>query len=191
MSCPNFETQEEFKLYLWDYTRPCDDVINDNIIHTEFFEDVSDVSDITEEMRDKYCESEREWEYDDIIRFFNGTVKEVLHTLNRELQFFKVILKDGHYGGLQFFVEEDNENLSYVDVSDITNEDTRYYFDMCKSEFIRKYNSEINFINNKLLPKLAKIYNFEEYYCGGIFSNGEAVYYPVTNDVRQALKEVA
>ena len=86
-------------------------------------------------------------------------------------------------------------DMAYIDVENVNNEETRYYYDMCKSEFLRKYNSEINFINKKLLPKLAKFFGFEEYYCGGIFSNGEAVYYKVENTNRakvlRALKEVA
>ena len=85
--------------------------------------------------------------------------------------------------------------MAYIDVENVNNEETRYYYDMCKSEFLRKYYSEINFINKKLLPKLAKFFGFEEYYCGGIFSNGEAVYYKVENTNRakliRALKEVA
>ena len=195
MSCPNFETQKNFKLFLWDFTRPSDEVLNDNIIHSEYFEDVTDVSDITESMRDEYAESLYNWECRDIIDNFSETVNDILHTFKRELQFFEITLKDGYYCGLQFYVEEKGYLKDYICTDnieeDVTNEDTKYYYDMCKSEFIRKYYSEINFINKKLLPKLAKFFNFEEYYCGGIFSNGEAVYFKATHDLRQALKEVA
>ena len=195
MSCPNFETQKNFNLYLWDFTRPNDEILNDNIIHSEYFEDVTNVSDITESMRDEYAESMYEWECRDIIDNFSSTVNDILHTFKRELKFFEITLKDGYYCGLQFYVEEKGYLKDYICTDnieeDVTNEDTRYYFDMCKSEFIRKYYSEINFINKKLLPKLAKFFNFEEYYCGGIFSNGEAVYFKANHDLRQALKEVA
>ena len=191
MSCPNFETQENFKLFLWDFERPTDEELNKYILETD--EDVTNVSDITESMRDKYAESMYEWDYRDIIDNFSETVNDVLHTLKRELNFFEVTLKDGYYCGLQFYVEETG-NMAYIDVEDVDNEDTRYYYDMCKSEFLRKYYSEINFINKKLLPKLAKFFSFEEYYCGGIFSNGEAVYRKVENTNRtkllRALKEV-
>lgn len=192
MSCPNFETQENFKLFLWNFERPNDEYLNENIL--EIDEDITNVSDITESMRNEYAESIYEREYRDIIDNFSETVNDILHTLKRELQFFKITLKDGYYCGLQFYVEETG-NMRYIDVEDVDNEDTRYYYDMCKSEFLRKYNSEINFINKKLLPKLAKFFSFEEYYCGGIFSNGEAVYYKVENTNRakllRALKEVA
>ena len=195
MSCPNFETQKNFNLYLWDFTRPNDEILNDNIIHSEYFEDVTNVSDITESMRDEYAESMYEWECRDIIDNFSSTVNDILHTFKRELKFFEITLKDGYYCGLQFYVEEKGYLKDYICTDnieeDVTNEDTRYYFDMCKSEFIRKYYSEINFINKKLLPKLAKFFNFEEYYCGGISSNGEAVYFKANHDLRQALKEVA
>ena len=63
MSCPNFETQENFKLFLWDFERPTDEVLNKYILETdenkyilETDEDVTNVSDITESMRDKYAE---------------------------------------------------------------------------------------------------------------------------------------
>ena len=192
MSCPNFETQENFKLFLWDFERPTDEYLNENIL--EIDEDITSIEDITESMRNEYAESIYEREYRDIVDNFSETVHDILHTLKRELQFFEVTLKDGYYCGLQFYVEETG-NMRYICVEDVDNEETRYYYDMCKSEFLRKYNSEINFINKKLLPKLAKFFGFEEYYCRGIFSNGEAVYCKVENTNRakliRALKEVA
>ena len=192
MSCPNFETQENFKLFLWDFERPTDEVLNENIL--EIDEDITSIEDITESMRNEYAESIYEREYRDIVDNFSETVNNILHTLKRELQFFKITLKDGYYCGLQFYVEEIGD-MAYIDVENVNNEETRYYYDMCKSEFLRKYNSEINFINKKLLPKLAKFFSFEEYYCGGMFSNGEALYYKVENTNRakliRALKEVA
>ena len=201
MSCPNFETQENFKLFLWNFERPSDEELNKYILETdenkyilETDEDVTNVSDITENMRDKYAENMYNWDCRDIIDNFSETVNNILHTLKRELNFFEVTLKDGYYCGLQFYVEEIG-NMRYIDVEDVDNEETRYYYDMCKSEFLRKYNSEINFINKKLMPKLAKFFSFEEYYCGGMFSNGEALYYKVENTNRakliRALKEVA
>ena len=192
MSCPNFETQENFKLFLWNFKRPNDEELNKYILETD--DEVTSIEDITESMRDEYAESIYEREYRDIVDNFSETVHDILHTLKRELQFFEITLKDGYYCGLQFYVEETG-NMRYIDVEDVDNEETRYYYDMCKSEFLRKYYSEINFINKKLLPKLAKFFGFEEYYCRGIFSNGEAVYCKVENTNRakllRAVKEVA
>lgn len=173
MSCPNFVTQKDFKLFLWNFERPTDEKLNEYI--REMNEDITNVEDITESMRDKYAESMYEWECNDIVNFFPKTVDNILHDFKRDLQFFEVTLRDGHYCGLQFYIEE-TENMAYIDIENLDNEDTRYYFDMCKSEFLRKYKSEVNFINKKLLPKLAKYFGFEEYCCAGVFSNGEAIY---------------
>lgn len=193
MSCPNFETQKNFNLYLWDYTRPSDEEIDNRIIEEEY-RGITDKSEITESDRDNFCMSECELEYEITIDDFEINLKEVLHTFNRELNFHEVVLKDGYYCGLQFYVEETGYLRDYIctdEIDEVTNEDTKYYFDMCKSEFLRKYYSEINFINKKLLPKLASVMGFEEYYCMGIFSNGEAIYRKATHDVVQAVKEVA
>ena len=173
MSCPNFATQKDFKLFLWNFERPTDEKLNEYIL--EMKEEITSVEDITESMRDDYAADMYEWECDDIINFFSRTVDKILHDFKRDLQFFEVTLRGGHYYGLQFYIEE-TENRASLDVYYLDNEDTRYYFDMCKSEFLRKYNSEINFINKKLLPKLAAYFGFEEYCCAGIFSNGEAIY---------------
>jgi len=175
MSCPNFETQADFKLFLWDYSRPNNEEIDNRIIEEEY-RGITDKSEISESDRDSFCISDYDIECDDIISNFKYSVNEILHILKRELQFFEVVLKDGHYCGLQFYVEETGYLKSYIDIENVNNEETRYYYDMCKSEFLRKYYSEINFINKKLLPKLAENLGFEEYYCAGIFSNGEAVY---------------
>lgn len=174
MSCPNFITQKDFKLFLWDFESPTDEKLNEYILETGM-EDVASVEDITEEMRNDYARSIYEWEVSDIVDNFSGAVNSILHTFKRDLQFFEVTLRDGHYCGLQFYIEE-TDNMSRIDIDNLDNEDIRYYFDMCKSEFLRKYKSEVNFINKKLLPKLAKYFGFEEYCCAGVFSNGEAIY---------------
>ena len=173
MSCPNFITQKDFKLFLWDFERPTDEKLNEYI--REIKEDITSVEDITESMRNDYVEEMYNWECYDIIDNFSGAVNSILDDFKRELQFFNITLKNGHYYGLQFYIEEAG-NMAYIDIENLDNEDTRYYFDMCKSEFLRKYKSEVNFINKKLLPKLAAYFGFEEYCCAGIFSNGEAIY---------------
>ena len=174
MSCPNFVTQENFKLFLWNFESPSDEELNEYIFE-DGIEAITSIEDITEEMRNKYASRIYEWEVNNIIDNFSRKVNDILHTSKRDLQFFEVILRDGHYCGLQFYVKETHD-MSCLDIENLDNEDTRYYFDMCKSEFLRKYNSEINFINKKLLPKLAAYFGFEEYCCAGIFSNGEAIY---------------
>ena len=56
MSCPNFITQKDFKLFLWDFKSPTDEELNEYILEIGM-EDVASVEDITEEMRNKYIES--------------------------------------------------------------------------------------------------------------------------------------
>ena len=126
-----------------------------------------------------------QWVTDDnytwAIEDFSYVKKEVLGELNRELQFFDIILKDGHYIGLQFYVELDKNLYNYGSTADevleyIDNEDSRYYFDMCKSQLKKRLYSEINFINKKVMPLMAQRLGLEKYNCVGIFSNGEAIY---------------
>ena len=83
MSCPNFETQENFKLFLWDFERPSDEVLNENILETN--DDITSIEDITESMRDEYAEDMYNWECSDIIDNFSETVNDILHTLKREI----------------------------------------------------------------------------------------------------------
>lgn len=74
------------------------------------------------------------------------------------------------------------------------NDDCHYYFDVCRSVAIRRYNSEINKIN-RILKMLAKEYGFDEVYCSAVFGNGEAIYTKVENTQRarivRAIKEIA
>lgn len=76
----------------------------------------------------------------------------------------------------------------------LDNDDCHYYFDVCRSVAIRRYNSEINKIN-RILKMLAKEYGFDEVYCSAVFGNGEAIYTKVENTQRarivRAIKEIA
>ena len=171
MSTPNFRTQTDFDLYVYDGSAT-QEQIDDMREANEYDESISD-------------EKIYEWVTDDNYRFviedFNYALKEVLGSLKKDLQFFNIELRDGYYVGLQFYVNMDKD-LSYFggDVDEvleyIDNEDTRYHYDMCKSEFKRKFLQEVKFINKKVLPLLAKYLGFEQYRCIGVFSNGEAVY---------------
>lgn len=186
MSTPNFQTQRNFKLFLWDYNRPTDEEIDKILIEDNGFEK----EEITDSIRQNYCDAQYDSEVNDIVSEFSYMLKEI--TRKRPLQFFNIVLKDGYYCGVQFFVEHDTSCSWFTDLlnsyslEDITNEDTKEY-GMCHSEFIRKYKSEINYINKKVMPKLAKYFGFEEYTCVGIFSNGEAIYSKVTNSKREKL----
>ena len=107
--------------------------------------------------------------YEDIIEGYDG-FKEVMENFNNTLTFHEVIFHSGYYDGIQLYVEE-NYYLPY----ELDNEDCHYYYNMCRSKAIRKYDSEVRKIN-KWMDKIATQYGWRELHCLGIFSNGEAVY---------------
>ena len=106
--------------------------------------------------------------YDDIFYGYDG-FNELMENLNDDLTFHKLEIKGGYYSGVQIYVRE-LENPHELD-----NDDCRYYYDICRSQAIRKYDAEIRKIN-KWLDKTAVDYGWKKLYCIGIFSNGEAVY---------------
>ena len=173
MSTPNFRTQEDFDLYCYNEWDISQEQIDDMREANEYSEDISD-------------DTIKGWIAEDNVRFleedFPYALKECTEELNRELNFYEIELKGGYYGGVQFYVSiKDKEFSPYSDTLSeifewVDNEETRYYYDMCLSEFKRKIKSEINFINKKYLPLLAKRTGFKRYRCVGVFSNGEAVY---------------
>lgn len=130
----------------------------------------------TDSVDEDGCEVMDWWEVEMLCR----KLQTVLDDFNYDFLFHKISLESGYYSGLQFYVEELN------DPNELDNEDCRYEYDLCRSVAIRRYNSEINKVN-RALRKLATENGFEEYYCAAIFSNGEAIYYPVQNTVRSRL----
>ena len=96
-----------------------------------------------------------------------------LDDLNRTLRFHKVSVENGHYYGLQLYVKEAHNP------SDYDNADCQYYFDMCRSVAIRRYNSEVNKLC-RILRRLGAEFGFEELFCRDVFSNGEMCYGHVT-----------
>ena len=111
-------------------------------------------------------------------------IEERLSGINDDLLFHKTSVESGYYCGLQLFVDELHDPNEY------DNEDCRLEFGLCRSVAIRRYNSEINKIIRKL-RRLAADYGFEEHYCSGIFSNGEAIYQRVENTVRSRIDQAA
>ena len=192
MSKPNFETQENFNLYLYKFITPSEEEINKELIENYSYKK----EEITEKIRNSYIQNLYEISCADTLEELPYALEEV--TKNKPLQFFTVTIKSGHYTGLQFYVKHKTNCSWFTDIlnnysiSEIPNNYIKEYCNMCRSEFIRKYKSEINYINKKVLPKLANILSFKQYYCSGIFSNGEAIYREVTNSKReQLLKAVA
>ena len=149
MSTPNFYTMENFDLYI------------------KVFEPM-DAEDYSEEEYLLDNNAYAEVFYDDIFCGYDG-FKRVMEKFNYSLTFHHLEFKSGYYDGVQIYVEEiDNPH-------ELDNDDCRYYFDMCRSQAIRKYDAEIRKIN-KWMEKIAVEYGWRKLNCLGIFSNGEAIY---------------
>ena len=120
------------------------------------------------EPEEEYNETEAYFFYEDIYEGYDG-FKEVMENFSDDLTFHSLEFKSGYYDGVQIFAEE-KENPHELD-----NEDCRYYFDMCRSQAVRKYDAEIRKIN-KWMEKVATEYGWRKLNCLGVFSNGEAIY---------------
>ena len=106
--------------------------------------------------------------YEDIWDDADG-FKGLMEEFNYSLTFHHLEFKSGYYDGVQIFVEE------FENPHDLDNDDCRYYYDMCRSQAIRKYEAEIRKIN-KWMNKVATEYGWRKLHCLGVFSNGEAIY---------------
>ena len=103
------------------------------------------------------------FDHDDMLEDVNGAFE------NLDLKFHKVKVRAGYYEGAQIVFEEIH------DPTEMDNDDTRYYFDMCRSKAIRAYKSEINKINRKI-DKLVECSFWMKLSAVSRFSNGECVY---------------
>lgn len=157
MSTPNFYNQQNFKLYIKSFEAMSEEE------YEEYAEDFEHYNGYEEAM-----EVERELFYEDIFEGYDG-FNELMEKFNDNLIFHKLELRSGYYDGVQLYVEEKD------DPNELDNDDCRYYYDMCRSVAIRKYEAEIHKIN-KWMDKVATQYGWRELHCLGIFSNGEAIY---------------
>lgn len=175
MSTPNFYTQENFKLYVQSYEPMTleeyqeNEFQYDDYLYPQYEEaDEEDKADILEKSYDHAMSLWKEDFYMDIEYGHDG-FKEVMEKFNDTLTFHEITFKYGHYDGLQLYVEG-KENPHELD-----NEDCKYYYDMCRSVAIRKYDAELRKIN-RFMDKVATQHGWRELHCLGIFSNGEAIY---------------
>ena len=106
-------------------------------------------------------------------------LQQRLDAMNRELVFHKVEVQNGYYYGIQLYAEAEHD----LNEENYTNDDCRYYFDLCRSVTYRRFEAEKRKIN-RLFRAIAKEYGLEELVCTGRFSNGEAVYSPVCSRSR-------
>lgn len=172
MSCPNFETQSLFPLYVLEqdnyYYKHCDECCED------FGEDEADVC--------PYCGNELgEARFDDYLwedDFYS--IRSDLEKANYELKFFEIKVVSGHWADAQLIVTltKDADYCGFDidgDAENVDNYNTHWYFDCCRSECIRKFNAEINKVR-KIMDKVADEHFMTKLKCIGVFSNGEAVY---------------
>lgn len=164
MSTPNFETMRDFPLYL------AEDI---------YYEDEDGSAEYD------YFANEDRW----------NDITEVCENMNSMLNFYKISCKSGYYGGIQLYAEVEgyaaNAGFDELgDYDDITNDDTQYWLNECRSKSIRAFEREHRKVC-KLLAKIAEDYGLEEYYCAGIFSSGEAIYRKAEHDARQAARQIA
>ena len=176
MSTPNFHSMENFNLFvkvfepmtLEDYKE--NEFHYDDYLYPEYQAAVSD--EWKEEILEKsYNHAMELWGEDFYSDIFNGWdgFKKVMEEFNDSLLFHEISFESGYYDGVQLYVEE-KENPHELD-----NEDCRYYYDMCRSQAIRKYDAEIRKIN-RWMEKVATEYGWRKLHCLGVFSNGEAIY---------------
>ena len=176
MSTPNFHIQKNFGLYVQSFEPITieeyfqNEFQYDDYLYPEYEAAISDEwkQEILEKSYNHCMHMWQESFYYDIYNGYDG-FKEVMEELNDNLTFHEITFKSGYYDGVQLYVEE-KENPHELD-----NEDCRYYYDMCRSQAIRKYDAEIRKIN-KWMDKVATQHGWKELYCLGIFSNGEAIY---------------
>lgn len=158
MGTANFITQDRFDLYVTDYEAPSK-------------QDLIEQGYADEEAENYDCSLDLEMFYDDIQSEFEYVSKALAKKLRKPLQYHEIVLKSGYYAGVQLFVNEINENPH-----NLGNEDTHYYYGMCRSKAIKEYEADIQRAR-KLMEMIAKELHFVRLGCIGIFSNGEAVYH--------------
>ena len=167
MSTPNFNKQSLFDLYATNesflvYPYKLDD--NDDFILDESSEYVIDYD--TEPYFDH--------------SLFQECKKYTDTNLNTELTFFNISFDDGHYCGIQTIIESNYDEFDALDWlkypqyydNSVLFKEFGYNTHILKLKILK----EIKLINNKLLPKLAKMYNFDKLHIVAQFSNGETMY---------------
>ena len=94
-------------------------------------------------------------------------VADLFKPLN--LVFFRPKLSPGYYEGVQILFEV------VGDPNEMSNDETQYWFGMCRSKAIRAYDVEVRKINRRI-DKLVECSFWMKLSIRGRFSNGECVY---------------
>ena len=103
------------------------------------------------------------------LRWLCEDMRGDVEDLDGGLLFHRVSRRGGYYCGVQLYVD------TVHDVREYDNSDCRYGWDMCRSEALRRFESERNRIR-RCLRGLAASYGFAELSVAARFSNGETWY---------------
>lgn len=189
MGTPNFYNQRNFKLYVKAFEPmsleeyKAEEFQYDEYHYPEY--EVAQSESWKQHILEKsYNEAMQMWNeafYEDIFEGYDG-FKDAMEKFNNTLVFHELEFRSGYYDGVQLYVKEKDNPY------ELDNEDCRYYYDMCRSKAIRKYDAEVRKIN-KWMDGTTVEYGWEELICLGVFSNGEAVY-QYANRIREAVKAV-
>ena len=114
-------------------------------------------------------DADSRYEFDE---FLYREIEKTVEDFSSDLKFFSISLKSGYYAGAQVYIEDIhgfNWGAGWDD------EDCRYWFDECRTEVIKAYNSEISKIKRWLRNDIANA-GFREIRKIAQFGNGEAIY---------------
>jgi hypothetical protein len=167
MSTPNFKTQRDFDLYVTNNFVVYPYELDEN---DDFVLDDNDNPIINYDVEPFFDHS-----------YFDECKDYTDEKLNSKLAFFSISFEDGYYSGVQTFIEpkypNDFDALDFLEYPQYY-DNSQLFRELGYNTYIlkRKILSEINLINDTLLPQLKQHYFFEKICCVGIFSNGEAIY---------------
>lgn len=164
MATGNFVTMENFELYA-AHTPYCKICPECGCFMSSDAEKCDDCGTSLEDAKEVYDEASDQFQYEHVT--------DAMKKLNKGYTFHELTVKSGHYSGSQFYVEE--KFHGYKSLEDINNEDANYYYGMCRSKLLRKYNAEVRRVR-KDMEELAKDNGYEKYYLTARFSNGECIY---------------
>lgn len=165
MSTCNFWTMKNFPLMVMGNYDACKWVLGDEDENGIPYEDYS---------------NEDIWEAWDVLdyEFEHDELHQERDILNDSLKWYCVTLRSGYYEGVQFYVE-----TNYTDFdAKIPTMGLAWDDESCLDEFglnrgeTRQMIAEEERKINEFLQSTTD-YGFRELICGGVFSNGEAVYY--------------
>lgn len=168
MSTPNFISQSLFQLYA-----------TNNFLSYPYKIDPNTDDYILDENDEPQIDYDAEPYFD--YSYFKECVNYTDTELNSKLVFFDIGFEDGHYQGVQTYIEPKYPNdfdpldwLKYPQYYD----PKQLFKEFGYNTYIlkRKILKEIDFINNVLLPRLAYNYGFEKLFVIAQFSNGETIY---------------